>query len=351
MAGCPPATPIRSSGSIPMPPSPKSSAPISAWRCAGIRIATPTPQAQDQFRLVRKAFERLTQKPDDASDDDATPEPSANSFQARQAQGRRSPPGHLRRPARRRPRLATVTVTVEGREPCGDCNAPASASYGRTSMCSHCHGSGRVRSGSGLKSCSHCHGKGFYHRHPLPQLRRPRLDAGRPATGGQRSARDAPGRRTAHQRPGRPRTGRRRTRRSLPHPAHSSAPAVPPRRPRHPRHGAGERCSACWPAAASRCRPSTACAKCCSPKPPPTPRSAWLAPAFPAAAAANPATCGSTSTPSSFSISARTKSHARDGRADAPEQPQGPEPGAGPLERRWSTPTADPPSPHRNTHN
>lgn len=120
----------------------------------------PDPQAQDQFRLVRQAFERLTQKPEDASDDDTAPEPSA----------KHSKPAKPKGEDRRQEvfvdlldaaRGATVTVTVEGREPCNDCNGTGHRSYGRTSMCSHCHGSGRVRSGGGLKSCSHCHGKGF----------------------------------------------------------------------------------------------------------------------------------------------------------------------------------------------
>lgn len=118
----------------------------------------PDPQAQDQFRLVRQAFERLTQKPDDASsEDDTHPEPPRKSAKPKGEDRRQEVFVDLLDAARG----ATVTVTVEGREPCNDCNGSGHRSYGRTSMCSHCHGSGRVRSSGGLKSCAHCHGKGF----------------------------------------------------------------------------------------------------------------------------------------------------------------------------------------------
>jgi len=125
----------------------------------------PDPRAHDQFRLVREAFERLTRKPDDSPDD--TPAGDAT------AEDAPKPPPHRRKPKgdeRRQDvfidivdaaRGATVNVAVEGRTACDDCNGSGHRSYGRTSMCSHCHGSGRVRRDGGLKSCPHCHGKGF----------------------------------------------------------------------------------------------------------------------------------------------------------------------------------------------
>ena len=127
----------------------------------------PDPRAHDQFRLVREAFERLTRKPDEVSDGD----PAASTTPPTEEAPK--PPPHRRKSKgeeRRQDvfidlldaaRGGAVTVSVEGRVECDDCGGSGHRSYGRTSMCSHCHGSGRVRRDGGLKSCPHCHGKGF----------------------------------------------------------------------------------------------------------------------------------------------------------------------------------------------
>ncbi len=121
----------------------------------------PDPTAHDQFRRVREAFERLTQPVADELDDDAATEP---------------PPPHKQRQSRPRgtdhrqdvtvdlteaAHGTTVTVTIEGREPCDDCDGSGERSYGRTSMCGSCHGSGRLRSNGKLETCGDCGGKGF----------------------------------------------------------------------------------------------------------------------------------------------------------------------------------------------
>lgn len=123
----------------------------------------PDPQAQDQFRRVREAFERLTRKADvilDEHHDAPASEP------AKPPPRSRKPRGHDRRQdilldLIDAARGATVTVTIDGREPCDACGGSGQRSYGRTSMCSHCHGSGRLRVGGSLEPCGHCHGKGF----------------------------------------------------------------------------------------------------------------------------------------------------------------------------------------------
>ncbi|WP_298595969.1 J domain-containing protein [Zoogloea sp.] len=121
----------------------------------------PDPTAHDQFRRVREAFERLTQPVADEPDDDAATDP---------------PPPHKQRQSRPRGTDhrqdvtvdlteaadgTTVTVTIEGREPCDDCDGSGQRSYGRTSMCGSCHGSGRLRSNGKLETCGDCGGKGF----------------------------------------------------------------------------------------------------------------------------------------------------------------------------------------------
>ena len=116
------------------------------------------PQAHEQFRLVREAFEHLTGVREAATPD--APEDS--------------PPPPPRRPRGEDHRLdvgvelteaalgGTVTVTLEGRSTCVTCDGSGRRSYGRTTMCSACHGSGRVRSEGGLKSCPSCKGKGYF---------------------------------------------------------------------------------------------------------------------------------------------------------------------------------------------
>lgn len=132
------------------------------------------PQAQDQFRLVREAFERLTRptEADDAPEADTptpepTPEPKAAEPKAAEPKtAEPTPRGEdryqdLELDLAEAARGATVTVTVDGREDCTDCGGTGQRSYGRTSMCAHCLGSGRKRVGGKLETCGHCHGKGF----------------------------------------------------------------------------------------------------------------------------------------------------------------------------------------------
>jgi hypothetical protein len=82
---------------------------------------------------------------------------------------RRPPPGHHRRPHRGRPGT-TVTVTIDGREPCDDCDGSGQRSYGRTSMCGSCHGSGRLRRRP-ARNLRRLRRQGLHHRQPLPVLR------------------------------------------------------------------------------------------------------------------------------------------------------------------------------------
>ena len=121
----------------------------------------PDPQAHDQFRRVREAFERLTQPLGTHTPDDAPPEPPRPRKQQpprpRGADHRQDITVDLAEAARG----TTVTVTIEGREDCDDCDGSGQRSYGRTSMCGSCHGSGRIRRDGRLETCGDCGGKGF----------------------------------------------------------------------------------------------------------------------------------------------------------------------------------------------
>ncbi|MDD2990334.1 MAG: DnaJ C-terminal domain-containing protein [Zoogloea sp.] len=114
------------------------------------------PQAHEQFRLAREAFEHLT---------------GIRETEAPKASEASSPP---RRPKGEDRRLhidvdlaeaafgGTITVSLEGRVNCTSCEGSGRRSYGRTTMCGTCHGSGRVRSSAGLKPCPSCSGKGYF---------------------------------------------------------------------------------------------------------------------------------------------------------------------------------------------
>lgn len=111
----------------------------------------PDPQAHVQFRLVREAFERLSRVPDQA------PEAPPRRHTPKGADRRMDIEVDLHEAARG----ATVTVTIEGREACDECDGTGQRSYGRTTMCGTCYGSGRVRDEGGLTPCTACNGKGF----------------------------------------------------------------------------------------------------------------------------------------------------------------------------------------------
>lgn len=114
------------------------------------------PQAHEQFRLAREAFEHLTGLRETDPPVDAEEKPPAQ-----------RPKGDDRRldvdlDLKEAAFGGIVTVTLEGRATCTTCEGSGRRSYGRTTMCGACHGSGRVRSDGGLKSCPSCKGKGYF---------------------------------------------------------------------------------------------------------------------------------------------------------------------------------------------
>lgn len=120
----------------------------------------PDPQAHDQFRRVREAFERLTQPAEDEATDnaaEASPPHKPRQSRPRGPDHRQEVTVDLTEAARG----TTVTVTIDGREPCDDCDGSGQRSYGRTNMCGSCHGSGRLRRNGKLETCGDCGGKGF----------------------------------------------------------------------------------------------------------------------------------------------------------------------------------------------
>ncbi|MBS0370231.1 MAG: J domain-containing protein [Proteobacteria bacterium] len=126
----------------------------------------PAPEAHEEFRRVREAFERLTRptepeieaKADEADSTPADPAP------AKGEDRRMEVAVDLLEAARG----GTISITLDGRVDCADCDGSGQRNYGRTTMCPHCHGSGRLRGKAGLKPCTHCHGKGFTTDHRCP---------------------------------------------------------------------------------------------------------------------------------------------------------------------------------------
>jgi len=114
------------------------------------------PQAHEQFRLAREAFEHLTgvREAEAPATTEASPPPRRPKGEDRRL--------HIDVDLAEAAFGGTITVTLEGRESCTSCEGSGQRSYGRTTMCGACHGSGRVRSTAGLKSCPSCNGKGYF---------------------------------------------------------------------------------------------------------------------------------------------------------------------------------------------
>ncbi|HMV19346.1 MAG TPA: DnaJ C-terminal domain-containing protein [Zoogloea sp.] len=114
------------------------------------------PDAHDQFKRIREAFERLSvgaSQVDNDGDAD-TPPPAAPRGEDRRVE--------VTLDLTEAALGTTVDVTVEGRTSCTACGGSGQRSYGRTTMCGACHGSGRVRSKNGLDNCTQCSGKGYF---------------------------------------------------------------------------------------------------------------------------------------------------------------------------------------------
>ncbi|MBS0346152.1 MAG: DnaJ domain-containing protein [Proteobacteria bacterium] len=123
----------------------------------------PAPEAHEEFRRVREAFERLTRPSAFEEMDDASPE-TPDATPARGEDRRMDIFVDLLQAVHG----STVSITLDGRVDCDDCDGSGQRNYGRTTMCAHCHGSGRIRGKTGLKPCPHCHGKGFTTDHRCP---------------------------------------------------------------------------------------------------------------------------------------------------------------------------------------
>lgn len=125
------------------------------------------PRAHDQFRRVREAFEHLSRR------DEERDEPITEDSPASEPSRPRRPKGEDRHMEMAvdlidAARGCIVTVTIDSRSPCTDCDGSGQRSYGRTTMCGNCHGSGRIRGKKGLETCPDCRGKGFFSDNRCP---------------------------------------------------------------------------------------------------------------------------------------------------------------------------------------
>lgn len=122
----------------------------------------PDPDAQEQFRRAREAFERLTEARDsvpDTSTSAATESPPADDAAPPKGEDRHM---ELDVDLEEAALGGAAEITVDGRVPCTSCDGSGHRSYGRTTMCGACHGSGRIRSPRGLETCPTCSGRGYF---------------------------------------------------------------------------------------------------------------------------------------------------------------------------------------------
>ncbi len=60
------------------------------------------------------------------------------------------------------------TLTLAGAIPCATCDGTGEYGASRSNLCSHCHGSGRIRDGRELTRCPVCEGRGFITERACP---------------------------------------------------------------------------------------------------------------------------------------------------------------------------------------
>lgn len=120
----------------------------------------PDPHAAERFKQIRAAYERLTE----TQDGDEAGEP----------------PGEADEPAPRgADRHEEIWLTLEEamlgcdkpfaivrESECASCAGTGSIALTHTRLCGDCHGSGRVRNGSGLARCASCGGQGYVLKAP-----------------------------------------------------------------------------------------------------------------------------------------------------------------------------------------
>lgn len=124
----------------------------------------PEPGAEEKFKDARAAYEAMMAAlKDDEADaefsEDDTPEPEAPA----QPEPRRGEDLHLYVELTLEEAAAGCerTLTLDCAIPCGTCEGSGEAGASRSSLCSHCHGTGRLRQDGGLVRCGICDGRGF----------------------------------------------------------------------------------------------------------------------------------------------------------------------------------------------
>ena len=126
----------------------------------------PAPGAEEQFKAARAAYEAMMAalKDDEAdaefSEDEA---PEAASSAPPEAEPERGEDLHRYVELTLEEAAAGCerTLTLDCAIPCGTCEGSGEAGASRSTLCSHCHGTGRIREDSGLARCAVCDGRGF----------------------------------------------------------------------------------------------------------------------------------------------------------------------------------------------
>lgn len=122
----------------------------------------PAPEAEEQFKAARAAYDAMMAA---LQDDEAEAE-----FSEEEAPPATAEPEVPRGEDIRREIEITLeeaaagcerTLTLECAIPCGTCEGSGESGTSKSTLCAHCHGSGRVRDGKGLVTCGICNGRGF----------------------------------------------------------------------------------------------------------------------------------------------------------------------------------------------
>lgn len=124
----------------------------------------PEPGAEEQFKAARAAYEAMMAAlRDDEAEAEFSEEEAPGTPAAPESEPERGEDVYLYVELSLEEAAAGCerTLTLDCAIPCGTCEGSGEAGASRSSLCSHCHGTGRLREGGGLTRCGICDGRGF----------------------------------------------------------------------------------------------------------------------------------------------------------------------------------------------
>lgn len=126
------------------------------------------PEALETFKRLRAAYVQMMGFQEEEEADDAPPEAEA----ASSSQSKARAADHFQDLELSIEEVfhgGEKSVWIESQASCEACDGSGVVELAHSRLCSCCHGSGRIRSGSGLVACADCDGRGYSKRATCPE--------------------------------------------------------------------------------------------------------------------------------------------------------------------------------------